>query len=54
MLGDKTNELESGQQRALLGGIRKLKRLKRRQKLTREEVYRIVSEVAETVSKILK
>lgn len=54
MLGDQSNELESGQQRALAAGIRKLKRLKKQRRLTREEVYRVVSEVAETVSKILK
>jgi len=54
MRGDQSNELESGQQRALEVEIRKLKRLKKQQKLTREEVYRAVREVAEIVSKILK
>ncbi len=54
MLGDKSNELESGELRALSMGIRRLKKLKKQPKLTREEIYRVVSEVAETVSKILK
>ena len=53
MLADQSNELESGQQRALAGGIRKLKRLKKQPRNNREELYRIVSEIAETVSKIL-
>ncbi len=54
MLGDQTNELESGQRRALSVEISKLKRLKKRPKLTRAEIYRVVSEIAETVSTILK
>jgi hypothetical protein len=54
MLGDQTNELESGQRRALSVEISKLKRLKKQPKLTRAEIYRVVGEVAETVSTILK
>ncbi len=54
MLGDKSNELESGQQRALANGIRKLKKLKKQPATNREEIYRIVSEVAEEISRILK
>jgi hypothetical protein len=53
MLGDKSNELESEQRRALAAEIRKLKRLKMRHRIDSEELYRIVSEIAETVSKIL-
>lgn len=53
MLADQSNELESDQQRALAGEIRKLKRLKKQPRINREELYRIVSEIAETVSKIL-
>lgn len=53
MLADQSNELESEQQRALAGEIRKLKRLKKQPRINREELYRIVSEIAETVSKIL-
>lgn len=54
MRGDKSNELESRQQRALANGIRKLKKLKKQPQTSREERYRIVSEVAEEVSQILK
>lgn len=53
MLADQSNELESEQQRALAGEIRKLKRLKKQPRINREELYRIVSEIAETVSQIL-
>jgi hypothetical protein len=53
MLGDQSNELESEQQRALAEGIRKLKKLKKQPKMRRDDVYCVVSEVAETVSKIL-
>ena len=53
MLADQSNELESEQQRALSGDIRKLKRLKKQPHISSEELYRIVSEIAETVSRIL-
>ena len=53
MLADQSNELGSEQQRALADEIRKLKRLKKQPRINREELYRIVSEIAETVSKIL-
>jgi hypothetical protein len=53
MLANQSNELESEQQRALSGEIRKLKRLKKQPRINREELYRVVSEVAETVSRIL-
>lgn len=53
MMGDQSNELESEQRRALAEEIRKLKRLKKRSRIGRDELYRIVSEIAETVSKIL-
>jgi phage portal protein BeeE len=52
MRGDQSNELESEQQRALAGEIRKLKKLKKQPKMRHDDVYRVVSEVAETVSKI--
>ncbi len=54
MLGDQSNELGSEQQRALAKEIRKLKSLQRQPKMSRDEVYRIVEEVALTVSKILQ
>jgi hypothetical protein len=53
MLGDQSNELGSEQQRALAGGIRKLKKLRKQPLMKRDELYRIVGEIAETVSKIL-
>jgi hypothetical protein len=53
ILADKTNELESEQRRALAREIGKLKKLAKLRKPSRDEVYRVVSEVAETVSKIL-
>lgn len=53
MRGDQSNELESEQQRALAAEIRKLKKLKKQPKLNRDELYRLVSEVAETVLRIL-
>jgi hypothetical protein len=54
MLGDQSNELESEQQRALAAGIRKLKKLKKQPKTGRDEMYRIVSEVAADVLKSLQ
>jgi hypothetical protein len=53
MRGDQTNELGSGQQRALGKEIQKLKRLAKQQQVNREELFRIVAEVAKTVSGIL-
>jgi hypothetical protein len=53
ILGDQSNELGSEEQRALAEGIRKLKKLKKQPNLRRDDVYRVVSEVAESVSKIL-
>ena len=54
MLGDQSNELGSEQQRALAKEIRKLKSLQRQPKMSRDEVYRVVNEVALTVSNILQ
>ena len=53
MLGDQSNELGSEQQRALAEGVRKLKKLKMQPQMKRDEVYRVASEIAETVSRIL-
>ena len=53
MRGDQSNELESEKQRALAAEIRKLKKLKKQPKMNRDELYRAVSEVAETVLRIL-
>lgn len=53
MLRDQLNELESEQRRALTKELRKLKRLKLKPKVTREEVRRVVSEVAATVAEIM-
>lgn len=53
MRGDQHNELGSEQQRALADGIRKLKKLRKQPKLNHDEVYRVVSEIAESVSKML-
>ena len=54
MRGDQSNELGSEQQRALADKIRSLKRLKKQTSVNRDDLYRVVSEVAETVSKILR
>lgn len=53
MLADQSNELESEQQRALSAAIRKLRRLRKEPKIEREELVRVVSEVAEAVSRVL-
>lgn len=53
MRGDQSNELGSEQQRALAEEIRKLKKLKKQSHLNQDELYRVVSEIAESVSKIL-
>ena len=53
MRGDQLNELGSEQQRALAEGIRKLKKLKRQPKLSQDELYRVVSEIDESVSMVL-
>ncbi len=53
MRGDQSNELGSRQQRALGKEIQKLRKLAMQQNLDRDEVYRIVDEVARTVSEIL-
>jgi len=52
MRGDQSNELGSEQQRALGTEIAKLRKLKKRHAVTRKEVYRVVAEVAATVSNI--
>ena len=53
MLGDQSNELGSERQRAFSREIRKLKKLKRQPNLKREDVYRVVSEVAKTISELM-
>ena len=53
MLADQSNELGSDHRRALAGGIRKFKRLRKQPNMKRDELYRVVSEIAETVSKSL-
>lgn len=53
MRGDQSNELGSEQQRALAEEIRKLKKLMKQSQLSQDELYRVVSEIAESVSKIL-
>jgi hypothetical protein len=53
MRGDQSNELGSEQQRALAKGIRKLKKLRKQTQLNQNELYEVVSEIAESVSKIL-
>ncbi len=54
MRGDQSNELESEQQRAFTEQIRRLKALKKHSKIGRDELYRAVSEVAETVSRLMR
>ena len=54
MLEDPNNELSSEQQRKLKKGIRELKRLKRAEKLTYSQVYKVVSEIAEAALDVLK
>ena len=53
MRGDQSNELGSEQQRTLAEGIRKLKKLKKQPKLKHDELHRVVSEIAESVLKML-
>lgn len=53
MRGDQSNELGWEQQRALAGAITKLKGLKKQTHIDRDELYRVVGEIAETVSQIL-
>lgn len=53
MRGDQSNELGSEQQRALAEGIRKLKKLRKQTQLSHDELYKVVSEIAESVSKIM-
>ncbi len=53
MWGNKTNELGSGQQELYSDCIRQLKKLAKQPRITNEELYRVVSEVAEKVFKII-
>ena len=53
MLGDQSNELGSDQKRALAGEIRKLKKLKKQEELNQDELYRVISAIAESVLKSL-
>jgi molecular chaperone DnaK (HSP70) len=53
MLEDPNNELSSEQQSKLKKGIRKLKWLKRATKLSYQQVYEVVSEIAEAAFEIL-
>lgn len=53
MLGDQSNELGSEQKRALAGEIRKLKKLKKQEELNQDELYRVISAIAESVLKSL-
>jgi hypothetical protein len=53
MLGDQTCEWELEEQRALSSGIRQLRKLKKQPRIDPEELYRVVGEIAETVSKIM-
>lgn len=54
VLGDPSNELGSEQQRALMGEIRRLTKLKKQPHVNRDELYRVISKVADTVSRILR
>ena len=53
MLGDQSNELGSEQKRALAGEPRKLKKLKKQEELNQDELYRVISAIAESVLKSL-
>lgn len=53
MLADHNNELGSGERRALRKALHKLKKLKLEPKVSREEVSRVVSEVALIVFEIM-
>lgn len=53
IVADPTNELELAQQRTIARNIRKLKKLKKQPRLTRDEVYNAVSEVSETILEIM-
>ena len=54
MLGNPNNELSSEQQSKLRKGIRSLKRLKKATNLTHNQVFKVVSEIAETAFEILE
>lgn len=53
MLSDQHNEWELEEQRALSRGIRQLRKLKKQSRINPEELFRVVGEIAETVSKIM-
>ena len=53
MRGDQSNELGSEQQRALGHAVQCLKGLKKQPRIKRDELYRVVSEIAETVFRAL-
>lgn len=52
-LADETNELGLAQRRSIAKKICRLKKLKKQTKLTHEELYRVVNEIAEAVSQMM-
>lgn len=53
ILSDNTNELGPVQRRVLAEKIRVLRRLTKRKRLSHDELYRVVSQIAEEVSRML-
>lgn len=53
MLADINNELTSGQRSKLKKGIRDLKRLQKATRLTHQEVFAVVSQIAEAATEVL-
>jgi len=53
ILSDHTNELGQEQQKLIAQNIRVLKKLKKQTRLSHDELYRAVSQIAESVFKML-
>jgi len=54
MCSDVNNELTSGQREGLMIGIRELKRLKKATRLTHNEVYVVVAQIAKTAHEVVE
>ena len=54
MLGDPHNELSSEQQSKLKKGVRSLKKLQRATNLSHQQVFVVVSEIAEVAFEMIK
>jgi ABC-type transporter Mla subunit MlaD len=54
MLGDTNNELSSEQRSNLKKGVQNLKKLQKAKDLTHEDLFNVVSEIAQTALEILE